>query len=340
MELPGFADAFRAPARFAMMAVLALSVAAGLAVVRLMARLPDHRRLTATAAVAAAILAESWIHPFPVAAAPAPLEVPAEVPASAVVLELPIGVFEDALAMYHSTLHHRRTVNGLSGYVPPYYKVLTRAIEERNVDVLAALRRYGDVAIFSRRDRSDAAQLTGRLRALPGTTPLPDTSTHHVTLAAMQPAPLVPSQGALEAARLAETVTQPHASAQGLADHDLQTAWASGSAQTGAEVITLTLEQSRMIAGVRIDSGPHATAFARTIAIDTSADGRQWDTVVTADGAALAMEAALRDSRRMSVVLTFAPRAATRVRIRQLGQATDEWVVAELRVLAEPARVR
>ena len=334
MSLPGFEDSFRAPARFAMLAVLALSVAAGVAVVQLLARFPD-RTGTATAVIAAAILAESWIYPFPVAAAPPPLEVPNEVPVSAVVLEVPTGVYEDALSMFHATWHHRRTINGMSGYAPPHYKVLTRALGEGNLDVLDVLRRYADVAVFSRRDRADAAHWVANLRARAGATPLPDTSTHQVTLVRMQPPPAESPPRVSDEVRHLATVTQPPSSSPArLYDDDLFTAWVSGAPQRGTEMITLTLDQRRVIGGICLESGLHSTAFARAIAVDVSEDGLRWDTVATADGAAAALEAALRDPRRTSVTLSFEPRAAVHVRVRQLGTSQDEWAVAELRVLA------
>jgi hypothetical protein len=335
MTLPGFEDSFRAPARFAMLAVLALSVAAGVAVARLAPRLPQRARLIAAVVVAVAVLAESWIYPFPVAAAPAALEVPRDVPASAVVLEVPTGVFEDALAMFHATIHQRRTLNGMSGYVPPHYKIVTRAIAEGNLDVLGVFRPYADMAIFDRRDQAGAPRTTS-LRAMADAIPLPDTSTHHVTLLPMQPAPTASATPAREEVRRFTMATQPPLlSSPRIDDDDLETGWGSGAPQNGTETITLTLEEPRLIAGVRIDHGPHATAFGRAIAVDVSEDGRQWDTVLTVDGATTALAGALRDPLRLPVVLTFAPRRAAQVRIRQLGKSSDEWVVAELRLLAQ-----
>jgi hypothetical protein len=72
MWLPGFDDAFRAPARFAMLAVLALSAAAALALGRLASRWPAFSRPAVPAMLVVAVLAESWIYPFPLAAATCP----------------------------------------------------------------------------------------------------------------------------------------------------------------------------------------------------------------------------------------------------------------------------
>ena len=115
MLLPGFADGFRAPARFAMLAALGLSAAAALAVARLTPGLAAGTRVVITGVAALGVLADGLVYPFPFEPAPAPLDVPAAVPAEAAVLELPIGVFEDAAAMYHGTEHGRPVANGLSG---------------------------------------------------------------------------------------------------------------------------------------------------------------------------------------------------------------------------------
>ena len=133
---------------------------------------------------------------------------------------------------------------------------------------------------------------------------------------------------------LAPIVSHPPGTASQLIDGDLSTAWVSGAPQSGTETLTLSLHHRRVIGGVRMDLGRHATAFPRTVAVDVSVDGRQWDTVTTADGAMPALHAALRDPGRLGVTFTFEPRAASHLRIRQLGRSQDHWVVVELRVLA------
>jgi len=68
MVLPGFADGVRVPARFTMLAVLALSVAAGLGYLRWRPRsIPPAAWLTIILVV---IAADTWPHPFPIAEAP------------------------------------------------------------------------------------------------------------------------------------------------------------------------------------------------------------------------------------------------------------------------------
>lgn len=340
MLLPGFHDSFRAPARFALLAALALSVAAAVAVSRLGAGWRPRPRMALIAAIVAAILAESWIYPFPVVSAPAPLEMPAEVTASAVVLELPAGVYEDALATFHTTQHQRPSINGMSGYRPPHYAIFTTALAEEDASVVAVIRRYADVAVFSRRDSAEAAALAAQLRAAADATALPATATHDVTLLKRQPAPQssTPARRAeeLRPAAMATNAAPASLPLPLLDDNDYRTAWETRAAQTGSETITLTLAEGRSIAGVRLSLGPHAVSYPRGIAIDVSDDGERWTLVAAADGAVTALDAALQDPARVDMMIWFEPRRARHVRIRQTGQSLSQWSLAELRVLAEP----
>jgi hypothetical protein len=154
MQVPGVGAELRAPARFAMLAALTLAVAAALSFQRLA---PARRwaRTPALALVCIAIMAESWIHPFPIARAPSPLEVPGVVPIEAVIMELPIGVFEDAAAMYRATLHERPIVNGMSGYTPPIHQKVSAALEKGNVRPIAELAVDRPIAIFVVRGTGD-----------------------------------------------------------------------------------------------------------------------------------------------------------------------------------------
>ena len=338
MLMPGFRDEFRAPARFAMLAVLALSVAAGLAIWRVTQQWPSRTRLGIVGVLASVILAESWIHPFPLVAAPAPLTVPPGIAGSAVMLELPVGVYDDALAMFHTMAHGRATVNGLSGYSPPHYAIFARAIEEGNAGVLTVLRQQADVAVFSRRNSPAAMGLMPQVQAAPGAVALAATTTHLVTLLPHQP-----PEGAPATARRSEEVKvaalAAHASTEELplvTDGDYRTAWISRHPQSGTEFMSVTLAEPRAVSGMRLALGGRVMSFARHIAIDVSADGENWSAVWSGDGAVAALAAALRDPKHIEMVFAFEPQRARQVRIRQTGQSSDWWAVTELRVLAEP----
>ena len=97
MVLPGFADEFRAPARFAMLAALTLSVAAALAIGRLTAGLGRRVRVATYLIVAVAVAADGWIEPLPLPAPPPPNTAIDGLSRDVVVLELPLGAFEDVV---------------------------------------------------------------------------------------------------------------------------------------------------------------------------------------------------------------------------------------------------
>ena len=332
MWLPGFADEFRAPARFAMLAVLGLSVAAGVALAQLTSGWPVRSRRAAVAIISLAVLAESWIYPFPIVAAPVPLDIPASVPASAVVLELPAGIYEDAAAMLHAVNHRRPILNGVSGYSPPHYTIFLHALAEGNVAALSVLRRRADIAVFVRRD-SGATGLTSALRAMPESATLGSTATHDVLVLKMQPE-LPPPPTGLDAIAIAGATAHP--TTEGLPwilDDDWETAWTS-EPQRGDEYIVVKLREETSVSCVGLSLGRHVAEFPRRLEIDVSIDGEQWSQVWAGDGAVVAVEAALRDSRNVEMLAPFAPQRAGYVRIRQTGLSTDGWAVTRLRILA------
>lgn len=151
--VPGF-DGMRAPARFAMIAALALAVLGGLA----LSRLGGRAGAVTAGALAAFFLVETHVTPIPrnaslpvrgfatpearvyrPARAPAVYHEVARTAADAVVLEMPFGEQDyDVRAVYYSTAHWRRLVNGYSGFFPLHYSRLSA--------ILAGATRGDDVA--------------------------------------------------------------------------------------------------------------------------------------------------------------------------------------------------
>ena len=151
-HVPGYAGV-RVPARLAMIVAFALAVLGGLVV----ARIPRHRWI-ATAALATLFLLEANPRTFLVngtspltefatpeprvyrpARAPAIYHDLALTPPDSVVLELPFGEPDyDVRAVYYSTVHWKKLVNGYSGFFPPHYSRLAA--------MLNAIARDDDVA--------------------------------------------------------------------------------------------------------------------------------------------------------------------------------------------------
>jgi hypothetical protein len=143
--VPGF-DGVRVPARFAMIAVCAVSVMAAFGTAAVAGR---PRRALAVAAVCA-ILLESAAWPLPMnvndvtyktpGLAPLPdslfpeppvYDFVATLPPDSALVELPLGETAfDVRYMFYSTRHWRPLVNGYSGSVPQDYAFLSVALED------------------------------------------------------------------------------------------------------------------------------------------------------------------------------------------------------------------
>ena len=119
-------------------------------------------------------------------------------------------------------------------------------------------------------------------------------------------------------------------------DGNLFTWWSTAGAQRGGEWFTADLEQVFEIAGITLGMGGGATAFPRELAVDVSLDGAQWAEAWRGETAAQTIAAAIDDPIGVTVSLPFAAQRARHVRLRQLGQSIQPWVVAEFRVVGAP----
>jgi hypothetical protein len=337
MLLPGFGEALRAPARFAMLAALTLGVAAAVALTRLTSSLGPSARLLAWLAVVAGVTADGWIDRLPLPAPPPLTAVMNALPAEAVVLELPLGTFEDIAAMYRSMSHGHRLANGYSGYEPAHYTVLRAAIAEGRVGVVAGLAATTGLAVVTAATPEGAA--------------LADAIAGHVPEAARSQVGdagvlLIPARAApdgLPAAGPAQPIGRITASVGApdlgrLGDRDTTTAWSTPGPQAGGERLVVELDAMREVAGVRLCLGKFAIAYPRVLAVELSTDGSTWRPAWRGDTAAVAMQAALADPAAVPMAVDFAPAAARFVRLTQEGTAPHPWAVAELAVLGPPAR--
>jgi hypothetical protein len=307
MALPGFSNV-RAPARFAMLAELCLSVAAALAFVRIRDWLP--RRFAAAFAIVAlcGAVADGWILALPLADLP-PRFAPLESTREGAVVELPVGdVVGDIAALYRSMYHRRPTVNGYSGFVPIHYRVLRIAIDADGPGAFDAMTSRGPLAV--------AGGPGGPLVTIPA-------AGHAEPEPTGRPLPVH--------ALAAGTVVIDRAP---LADGDPLTRWDSGRPQHGNETITIDLGSIRRVDGVTLAIGPYLGDFPRSLVVETSEDGASWSTRWSGRGAAKAVAAAVRDPHMVPLTFGF-PSASTRwIRLRQLGMdPVVHWSIAELAVL-------
>ena len=170
-RVPGF-DGIRVPARFAMIVALALAVLGGYGAAVLMQWKAGRGAL---AALMLFFVVEGTHIPFVVngsspprgfnapeprvyrpARAPAIYHVLARQPGGSVLAELPLGSPDfDQRAMFYSTVHWHRLINGYSGFTPPHYGRLTAILSEipRHPDVsLTTLREMGVTHVLVHED--------------------------------------------------------------------------------------------------------------------------------------------------------------------------------------------
>ena len=336
MLLPGFSESLRAPARFAMLAAMTLAVAAALGLTRLAAR-TTRASGAALAAVAVGVLVDGWIDPLPLPAPPPAMAAIDAVPAEAVVLELPLGIFEDTAAMYRSMSHGHRLANGYSGYAPPHYTVLGSALAEGRPEVLAALETDRDLAIVAARSADGQGLAEGLARVLPAARTA-HTATADVFIVPRHPptpADTGPSGPALPVRAIVASVERE---ARFIADGRVGTVWTTVELQAGGEQVTADLGTATAISALELNQGRYSFAYPRIVGIEVSDDGAVWREVWRGDTATAALRGALAAPATMPVRFDFDDTTGRYVRITQHGQAKQPWAIAELAVFGPAPR--
>jgi hypothetical protein len=250
-----------------MMVALCLAVAAAIAAVRLA---PGRRpvRVAAGAMILVGLFVDTWTEPLPMSAPPQ--RALAEVPAGALVLELPADDERvNVAAMYRSISHRRPLVNGYSGHTPPHYALLTRALRRDDPTILTSLARGRPlVVIVHRKEDPERAWRTfvegagGVLREESGVGP--------VYVIPPQPSARTPPLGS-------ELAVTPIEDKAGYAAVDL------GSERT-VRAITIALRWRYAQIGARLT-------------VETSLDGVNWSTTWEDWTGAAALAGALEDQR-------------------------------------------
>src|SRR5262249_53471067 len=128
--------ALRIPARMGIMVSFSLAVLAGYGAARIGAMLSPPRRRITFVALGLVLLLEYASKPIPLWRAPTSAPgVYADIARdrgdgpTAVLFEFPTGHLEDPEYLYYSTFHWEYLVNGYSGFFPPSYRKVARAVE-------------------------------------------------------------------------------------------------------------------------------------------------------------------------------------------------------------------
>jgi hypothetical protein len=175
MQMPG-AEAIRVPARIWLAGVLCLAMLAGCGAAVLLQRYV-RRPALAVAALSLLIVVEGW---FRGGTVEAPRPVPAgAIPEHAVVLDLPLVLgYQNAVPQYRAVIGGYRTINGYSGYEPPFFEPFLKALDERRADALNAYLKTGDLYLIIRPDVDPA--LVSWLTSVPGATEVSAAGEAHI----------------------------------------------------------------------------------------------------------------------------------------------------------------
>jgi hypothetical protein len=169
--VPGF-DGLRVPARYAMIVTLALALLGGIGAGLLLRK--GRWARASVVLLMVFFLIEAPFFPFPLnvswgtgkVQAPSPPQLGDQAPSvyqfvkslppDAVILEMPVGyTYYETRAMFYSTLHWHRIVNGYSGHFPGTFVELATALKRLLIapgEGLAALRRSGASHVIVHRD--------------------------------------------------------------------------------------------------------------------------------------------------------------------------------------------
>lgn len=272
LHLPGF-PGLRAPARFAMLSVFCLSCAAGLGLGRLTAGGRLRRPLVAL--VAAGILWDGWIRPLPLVAAPRTFELPAGTPGDAAVLELPLGE-RDAQAMHRATVHERPVINGYSGFDPAHYLALKQGLERGETEVLRAVRQFAPLLVLLDPAAPAAPSLRALVRAS-GARPLSERPDGREAYVLSGEAPAAPTRtGSPVAAVLVEGRRSR---------------------------VVCDLGRVEAVGAVALFFGRGVSRLPPRVVVEVAEVAPHWRSVWEGRVCGLALDAALRDPRRVPIVL-------------------------------------
>jgi multisubunit Na+/H+ antiporter MnhC subunit len=327
MELPGFGS-IRVPGRFGMLFVLCLSVAAACAFASLTARLPRRSRRIFAAVAATVVLIESW-PAAPVAAVPRSTAVLNS--STDPVVELPLGrIDRDIAALYHAMVHGQPIVNGYSGFFPPHYVVLDIALRDGDLDALAAVAAGGSLTVAIDR-HVEFEQWAGALTARQALLLASDGDEYVFRLAGAGPDPIVEGEPlpiqAIDASEAKERVAA-------MIDADYSTVWATPGPQRGGETLLVDLGREREVTAVRMDFGALAGDVPRALTVECASERGGWQACWRGSALAAAVRGALREPRRLPMVLPIDRSGVRRLRLRNTAADSHRpWSIAELIVL-------
>jgi hypothetical protein len=333
---PGAAS-LRVPARFWLLAVLALSAAAGITIARFSRSLTSTSFRVVTVLATCVLLADGWMPGIPAEHPPPDMPDPASL-RGRVVLQLPVERSLDIAATWRAVVGGWKTVNGFSGYAPNYYFALTRAAT--TADVFPPFRRGHDLSVVV--GDTDPATQVLLTRQLSAVAVARGNGARQYRLPDIGGPAEEESTGSVAIATL-HSMCEPNDLRFAL-DHDRRTNWQC-AARDRQELIA-DLGRPAVIGGLVYSLGPYWWNAPDRLTLATSVDGLAWQEMPTAGVLTALIDGGLRDPKSLSAKLSFAPTEARYVRMRAWGAAEEFlFVVSELEIrasgdLAETQRSR
>jgi hypothetical protein len=324
-RVPGF-DELRVPARFWGLAVLSLSVVAGIGIAHLLRICRRTTQPALLALIAAGIITDSWIGAMPAGRAPASVMPPATL-ANRVVMELPTGDVEDIPATYWAAIGGWTSINGYSGYHPNYYSALNYSVrfEEDSAFLPFQARTELDVLVPTR-----APRLIALVEKQPGVQVIArQTDWIHYRL---------PRRGRADAGRESGTrltirtiASACSADALRLAlDNDRVTRWVCGPT-VEEQSLEIDLGNPTMVGAVVNGIGRYHDQFPSEMIVETSTDRTTWTPAWNGTLVAQTIRSGFDNPDALRIVIPFAPREARYVRLRHPRSRNDYyWTIAEL----------
>jgi hypothetical protein len=327
MHLPGF-NGLRAPARFWMLGLLCLAIAAGFAYARFAPAAAARRRVL-FAAIAAGVLLDGWTIGIAMPDAPPHWPRVERRDRPEAVIELPLGPEWDAAGTFRAVRHRRRVVNGVSGYDPPFYAPLQDGLNRYEPSVLTALASFGPIDIVVNGE-ADPDGAWARYASSVAGEPVGIDGVRRVYRLPHMPAPRPAVLGPV-----VPIVAVSSSSPDGMElvrDGRLETEWHDNPRQLPGQWLTVDLGDVRNVTGVTLSHGEWAQDFPRQLAIEVSTDGVSWTVAWRGTTVSQAMLAAIAEPLKCVVPLGFEAHPARYVRLRLEAQHKNLWRIAEISV--------
>ena len=358
--VPGL-DGIRVPRRAFIITLLAFTVLAAFGVRFLLERLPSRlARLAALLLCGVAVVeSEAW-RPFPLVDADTPPTLQAahdwlRTRPPGAVLTLPaIGLrsgdyVSDQRAMYGTLEHRHPVMNGASGFVTPLFSFFycSGALETFDDydygDVLRGLRALGVRYVIVQTDPDLANANKGRatLRAIRRQTDQIVTVRDFDGVTAFELPPwegatsalvAAPERPAISRSRLSGATSHNPGELVYAFDGDLGTRWLSNQPQEGNEQIIIHLDQPTDVSHLRLTAGRLSFGdYPRRLVIESSADGRTWQTLYSGRGFERLLIGAVPVEDVSFMDFPLPPNTSRLIRLRQTGSTpTFYWSMHEI----------